>query len=539
MENEGILLSDLALEHQNEYNYPIVLAIVDGKLQELNKRVEPDSDIKFVTTNSNVGILTYKRSVSLMMISAIYDVVDETKLEDVRVLYSICKGYYCELKGDVIVNEEFITKVKNRMQEIVKLDLPFNKKSVNVDEGIELFRKLGLKDKERLFKYRRVSKVNIYDTNGYEDYYYGYMVPSTGYLKYFDLVLYDKGFVLMLPTSSDPKTIPEFNPPKKLFNIMKESTKWGEMLDCDTVGALNDKIANGDIAELMLVQEALQEKKIAQIAEMIAEQKKKIVLIAGPSSSGKTTFSHRLSVQLRALGLNPHPIACDDYFVEREETPRDENGQYDFESIDAVDVELFNDHMNRLLRGEEVELPTFNFVLGCKEYKGNYKKLGPNDILVIEGIHGLNDKLTYSLPHDSKFKIYISALTSLNIDEHNRIPTTDGRLIRRIIRDARTRGASATKTISMWDSVRRGEDKNIFPFQEDADVMFNSALIYELAVMKPYVESLLFSVDKASPEYIEAKRLLKFMDYFLTISSEEIPTNSILREFVGGSCFKV
>lgn len=539
MVEDGILLADLAREHQNEYNYPIVLAMVDGRLRELSKYADSDSKIDFITTNSNVGILTYKRSVTLMMLSAIYDIVDETMIEDVRILYSICQGYYCEIKGNITVDDEFLSKVKARMNEIVKLDLPFNKKSLNVDDGIELFRKLGLKDKERLFKYRRVSKVNIYDTNGYEDYYYGYMVPSTGYLKYFDLVPYEKGFVLMMPTSADPKKIPEFNPPKKLFNVLREATEWGEMLDCGTVGALNDKISNGDVAELMLVQEALQEKEISKIAERIASEGKRIVLIAGPSSSGKTTFSHRLSIQLRALGFNPHPIAVDDWFVEREQTPRDENGKYDFECIEAVDVELFNKHMNQLLNGETVELPTFNFVLGTKEYKGNYKTLGKNDILVIEGIHGLNDKLTHSLPNDSKFKIYISALTTLNIDEHNRIPTTDGRLIRRIIRDARTRGASAAKTISMWDSVRRGEEKNIFPYQEEADVMFNSALIYELAVLKPYVESLLFGIDKSAPEYVEAKRLLKFMDYFLTISSEDIPKNSILREFVGGSCFKV
>lgn len=540
MESNDILLSDLAIKYQNEYDYPIVLAMVNGKLQELNNYVDKESDVEFITTNSYIGSQTYKRSVTHMMISAIYDVADETELEDVRVLYSICKGYYCEIKGNVSVDDEFVEKVKKRMKEIVKLDLPFNKKSVNVDEGIDLFSKLGLKDKERLFKYRRVSRVNIYDANGYEDYYYGYMVPSTGYLKYFDIVRYDSGFVLMMPTSENPHEIPPFNPPKKLFNILKESTRWGEMLDVGTVGALNDHIAKGNASELMLVQEALQEKKIAEIAEKIAAAKdKKFIMIAGPSSSGKTTFSHRLSVQLRALGLNPHPIAVDDYFVEREETPLDKNGKYNFECIEAVDIELFNKQMNQLLAGETVELPTFNFKIGKKEYKGNIKTLGPNDILVIEGIHALNDRLSYSLPKESKYKIYISALTTLNVDEHNRIPTTDARLVRRIVRDARTRGSNATKTISMWESVKRGEEENIFPFQEEADAMFNSALIYELAVLKPYAESLLFAVDKSAPEYVEAKRLLKFLDYFLTISSEDIPKNSILREFVGGSCFKV
>ncbi|MCR5518003.1 MAG: nucleoside kinase [Lachnospiraceae bacterium] len=539
MEQE-ILLSELANQHQSEYEYPIILAMVDGKLMELNKKVSDYINISFITTNDYIGLQTYKRSVTLLMLSAVYDIADETKLEDVRVMYSICNGYYCEIKGDVVVDDEFIAKVKDRMKELVKLDLPINKKTVGLDEGISLFSRLGFKDKERLFQYRRVSSVNVYDVNGYEDYYYGYMVPSTGYLKVFDLIKYQDGFMLMMPTQKKPLEIPEFNSPVKLFNILKESTRWGEMLDVSTVGALNDKISKGDIGELMLVQEALQEKKIAEIANMIAERKdNKFVMIAGPSSSGKTTFSHRLSVQLKAIGLNPHPIACDDYFVERNETPRDENGKMDFECLGAVDVELFNSQMSKLLAGERVELPTFNFKTGSKEFRGNYKQLGKNDILVIEGIHCLNDKLSYSLPSDSKFRIFISPLSTLNIDEHNRIPTTDNRLIRRIIRDARTRGNDARRTIGMWDSVMRGEETNIYPFQENADVRFNSSLIYELAVLKPYAERLLFAVDKDCPEYAETKRLLKFLDYFITINSENIPHNSILREFVGGSCFNV
>ena len=366
------------------------------------------------------------------------------------------------------------------------------------------------------------------------------MVPSAGYLKYFKLFLYDEGFVIQMPEQSAPKVVPPFEPQNKLFQVLKESTKWGDMQGIETVGALNDKITKSDVHETVLVQEALQEKKIAEIAAQIAKRPElKFILIAGPSSSGKTTFSHRLSVQLRANGLVPHPIAVDNYFVEREENPRDETGAYDYECLEAVDVKLFNQQLQDLLAGKEVVIPNFNFVTGHKEYGTKTKKLGPNDVLVIEGIHCLNPKLTEHLPDENKFRIYISALTQLNIDEHNRIPTTDGRLLRRIVRDARTRGASAQKTINMWPSVRRGEERNIFPYQEEADVMFNSALIYELAVLKIYVEPLLFGISPDVPEYQEAKRLLKFLDYFVGIGSENVPTNSLLREFIGGGCFHV
>lgn len=423
---------------------------------------------------------------------------------------------------------------------MVEMDMPINKRTIHTDEAIALFGQHGMYDKERLFKYRRVSKVNIYSMNEFEDYYYGYMVPSAGYLRYFKLYLYDEGFVLQMPEQSAPKIVPPFMPQNKLFHVLQESTKWGDMQGIETVGALNDKITKSDVHQVVLVQEALQEKKIAEIATRIAARPElKFILIAGPSSSGKTTFSHRLSVQLRANGLTPHPIAVDNYFVEREDTPKDETGAYDYECLKAVDVELFNRQLQELLAGEEVVIPTFNFVTGHKEYGIQTKKLGPNDVLVIEGIHCLNPELTFSLPDQNKFKIYISALTQLNIDEHNRIPTTDGRLLRRIVRDARTRGASAQKTIRMWSSVRRGEERNIFPYQEEADVMFNSALIYELAVLKIYVEPLLFGIDKNCPEYLEAKRLLKFLDYFVGIGSDNVPTNSLLREFIGGGCFHV
>lgn len=366
------------------------------------------------------------------------------------------------------------------------------------------------------------------------------MASSTGMLGVFDIFLYDEGIVLQLPVKNAPLEVPEFNPQTKLFNVLKESTSWAKMLGMSTVGELNDHITNGDMTSFMLTQEALQEQKIVEIVDEIKKRPHtKFVMIAGPSSSGKTTFSHRLSIQLMANGYKPHPIAVDNYFVEREQTPLDENGDYNYEDLHAVDIELFNKHMSQLLNGEKVEMPEFNFKFGRKEYNGNFLQLGEEDVLVIEGIHCLNDELSYSLPIDSKFKIYISALTQLNVDEHNRVSTTDGRLLRRLARDYRTRGASAKKTLSMWESVRRGEEKNIFPFQEQADVMFNSAMPYEPCVLKPFVEPILFQVTESDPEYQEANRLLKFLNYFLSCGYENVPIDSILREFVGGGCFKV
>ncbi len=536
----GKQLLELAKYAKKDYEHDIILAKVNGKLTELFKEVPDDAHVEFVTTDTVIGNLTYKRSVCMLMLSALHDVVPEGKIKKVCVDYSLSKGYYCVIEGDVQVTEEFLLEVKLKMLELISLDLPIKKRSMNTEKAMELFKKYGMYDKVKLFKYRRVSRVNIYELNGYEDYHYGYMAPSTGMLDTFDLYLYDGGFVLQLPTKEEPDMVPEFNPPKKLFQVLKESTRWGNMLNVDTVGALNDVIASGNITELILVQEALQEKKIADIAADIASKPgKKFIMIAGPTSSGKTTFSHRLAVQLKAHGLKPHTIEVDNYFVEREDTPKDENGNYNFECIDAIDIKLFNQQMMALLDGKTVELPTFNFKIGKKEFKGNMLTMGKDDILVIEGIHCLNDKLSESIPRENKYKIYISALTQLNIDEHNRIPTTDGRLIRRMVRDARTRGASAARTLGMWESVRRGEEENIFPYQEEADAMFNSALIYELAVLKQEAEPLLFGINKDEPEYYEAKRLLKFLDYFLGINSEDIPKNSIIREFIGGSIFRV
>ena len=535
----GTTFEKLAAPYQSEEE-TIILAQLDNKLYELQKELPKGGEVIFLNTTSKIGGQTYKRSVTLLLLKAIYDVYGREKINEVKVLFPIKEGYYCTISGDVQMDETFLTSVKGRMQELVEANLPIKKQTINADEAIERFHQYGMYDKERLFHYRRASKVNIYSIGSFEDYYYGYMASNTGILKYFDLFLYDDGFVLELPSRKTPHQIVRSVVEKKLFSIQKESTSWGDMLGTDNVGALNDCVAKGGAGDLILVQEALIEKKIAEIAEEISSRpSKKLVMIAGPSSSGKTTFSHRLSIQLRAHGLKPHPIGIDDYYVNRDQTPRDANGDYNFECLEAIDVEQFNKDMNRLLAGETVEIPSYNFKLGKREYKGNFKTLGKDDILVIEGIHGLNDKLSHSLPKESKFKIYISALTQLNIDEHNRISTTDGRLIRRMVRDARTRGTDAKGTIARWPSVRRGEEENIFPYQEEADVMFNSAHIYELAVLKQYAEPLLFGIRKDEPEYIEAKRLLKFLEYFVPISSENIPINSIMREFVGGGCFNL
>ena len=536
---EGTTWMEVAREHQKEYEYDILLVRVNGKLQELHKQVK-DCELSFVTAKDKPGMSAYQRSASLMMLKAFYSVAGAGNVEKLMIDFSIGRGFFVEARGNFVLNQEFLDAVKAKMREYVERKIPIMKRSVSTDDAIELFEKLGMYDKARLFRYRMVSRVNIYSIDGFEDYYYGYMVQNTGYIKHFDLIPYHYGFVMVMPDRKTPDVLHRFTPSDKLFATLSESTEWGRRMDLETVGALNDRIAKGDMSHLILIQEALQEKKIAEIAAQIAARKNaRFVMIAGPSSSGKTTFSHRLSVQLEAIGLKPHPIAVDNYFVTRVDSPRDEHGNYNYEILECLDVELFNRDMTGLLEGKQVELPYYNFKKGVREYKGNFLQLGEGDILVIEGIHCLNDRLSYTLPADSKFKIYISALTQLNIDEHNRIPTTDGRLLRRMVRDARTRGSSARETIRMWPSVRRGEEENIFPFQEEADAMFNSALVYELAVLKQYAQPLLFAIPKDSEEWLEAKRLLKFLDYFIGVSSEDIPKNSILREFIGGSCLNV
>ena len=537
---QGATYAERAKDYKEKVDGDIILVTVNGKLCELHKKIADGSKVEFVTTKDSVGNDTYVRGAIFLMLKAFYNVLGKDKIKKISVEHTLGKAVYCDYEGKEALSNELLNKVKQEMRELADADLPILKKSAPTSEAIKMFRDLGMHDKEKLFKYRSASSTNYYELDGFKDYFYGYMPASTGILKVFDLMLYADGFLLLLPDVSDPTTVADYEDRPLLFKTQHEANEWGKVMGLETVGDLNEQICNGNIEDMILVQEALQEKRIGDIAEQIKSRGGvKFVMIAGPSSSGKTSFSHRLSIQLRTLGLRPHPVALDNYFKNREDTPKDENGNYNFECLEAIDVEGFNKDMLALLKGETVQMPTFNFKIGRREYKGNTLKLEDGDILVLEGIHGLNDALSYSLPKESKFKIYISALTQLNIDEHNRIPTTTTRLIRRIVRDARTRGTSAQGTIAMWYSVRRGEDENIFPFQEQADCMFNSALVYELAVLKQYVEPLLFGIKEDDPEYLEANKLLKFLKYFLGISSEGIPHNSIVREFVGGSVFPV
>ena len=538
--HDGVTFAEVAKNFQHKYRYPIVLGSINGNVRELFRVVKADSEIKFITIKDSLGHKAYARSAIMILLKSFEDVLGRDNIECMKVEFVIANGYYITYKGSKVIDDEVIAKAKARMKELVELDVPFEKTKISLHEAIADFKERKMKDKESLFKYRRYSTINIYSLEDYKDYYYGFMVPSAGYIKWMDVIPYDEGLMMVVPYANEPDVLKPFEERKNLYRTLKKTTDWNEKIGVSTVGELNDLVCSGGINDMILVQEALQERRIGEIAEDIVRRGGvKFVMIAGPSSSGKTTFSHRLSVELRTYGLKPHPIPVDDYFVNREDTPKDENGEYNFECLEAIDVEQFNKDMSALLRGERVELPTFNFKAGKREYKGNYKQLGPDDILVIEGIHGLNDKMSYSLPGESKYKIYISALTSINIDEHNRIPTTDGRLLRRMVRDARTRGTSAKNTIKMWPSVRKGEEENIFPFQENADAMFNSILIYELAAFKTYAEPLLFEIGKDEPEYPEAKRLLKFLEYFVGIDPKVVPANSICREFIGGSYFNV
>ena len=525
---KGTKFADIAKEYQKEYKDDIVLVSLDNRLSELFKPAEKGGNLSFVTTGDTAGRKAYRRSVTLMMQKAVHHILGNDNSR-VRVCHCISQAYYCELVNYGKPGEKFVEALKEEMRRMVEKEIPIMKDTLTTDDAVKLFHDLGMTDKERLFRYRRSSRVNIYSLDNYIDYFYGFMVPNTSYLKYFDVQIYGNGFVLMFP-NENTKEVADFTPSAKHFETLKESSKWGQTMGIGTVGALNDAIASGRMQEIIMVQEALMEQRIGQLANQIKNAgSKKFVMIAGPSSSGKTTFSHRLSIQLSALGLKPHPLSLDNYYIDRTLCPRDAEGNFDFECLEALDVQKFNLDMCDLLAGKTVDMPTFNFKTGKREYKDRLMTLGDNDILVIEGIHGLNDKLSHTLPSESKFKIFISALTQINIDEHNYLPTTDGRLIRRIVRDARTRNTTAEETIAMWRSVRRGEEKYIFPFQESADVMFNSGLIYELAVLKAYAEPLLFHIDKDSKEYIEAKRLLKFLDYLLPVPSEDIAKNSIIR----------
>lgn len=537
---EGTTLADLAKNYQKLFITPIVLAVVNNKLSELRSTIKNKSQIEFLDELDKDGVRTYQRSLTFVLIKAVHDVLGHEKHVKVIVQFSINNGFYCEIQPRDLLNESSLIAIKTRMNEMIEASIPFEKVTVKTDEAIRIFANQHMEEKVSLFKYRRVSNVNLYKLDGLYDYFYGYMVPDTSYLKQFELHLHSEGLVLQFFDPKNPEEVTKFDPDKMLFDTLKRSTDWAHLMALDNVADLDDCISKGEMHEMILVQEALMEKRVGKIADHIMEdiEHKKFVFIAGPSSSGKTTFAHRLSVQLRAQGMKPRPISVDNYFVQRDLTPVDSDGNFDFECLEALDVEMFNEHMSTLLAGGSVDMPKFDFVKGEQVYSNNFLTLGEKDILVVEGIHGLNPKLSHSIPEENKFKVYISALTQLNIDNHNRVPTTDARLLRRIVRDNQYRGTSAQKTISMWPSVRRGEELHIFPFQEEAEVMFNSALIYELSVLKQYAEPLLFNVPKESSEYLEAKRLIKFLDYFLGITSESIPNNSLIREFIGGSSFR-
>lgn len=532
----GTTLEGIAKGFSHYYASEIVAAMVDNDLRELTFSPRDGSVVEFLDMSTEDGMRIYRRSASFILIRAAREVLPGCR---VTIEHTLGNGLYGEIHWERPLRQEDIDKIEGRMWEIVRADIPFEKKTLSVEEAIELFRRDGQEDKVRIFKYRQDPMVNIYSCGWFHDYFYGYMVPSSGYVKRFRLRLYLPGFILEFPRKENPLVIPEYVESAKLASIYFEAEKWGQVLGVRDIPALNEITESGRAGEVVRVSEAFHEKKIARIADMIAENRDRlrIILIAGPSSSGKTTFAQRLLVELMVNGLRPITISLDDYFVEREKTPLDESGKPDFESIEAIDIPLFNDHLIRLIQGDEVELPVFDFLEGKRKFNGRKLRIGPDQPIIIEGIHGLNDRLTNLVPKSRKFKIYVSALTQLNLDDHNRIPTTDVRLLRRIVRDNQFRGHKAEDTFRLWPSVRAGEEKNIFPFQEEADIMFNSALAYELAVLKNYAKPLLEGIDERSPVFSEAKRLLKFLNYIVPMDADIVPMNSILREFIGGSCF--
>lgn len=514
---------------------PIVLVRVNGKLCELSTVLEADGSIEFIDISSKLGMMCYMRTLQFVLIKATEELFKDSKI---TIEHSLSKGLFGEIQKSPKLGIDDIYLIKEKMKDIIEQDIRITKSIYDRKDAIEQFKAKGMEDKVKLLQFVTQESLTIYELDGSIDYFYGPMAYSTGILKYFDLIYYDPGFILRFPTIDKPTEIPRFEEHRKLAKIFYEAEKWGNILGVEDVGSLNEIIKEGDIVTLIRVAEALHEKKIAYIADHIQEKRAvKLVLIAGPSSSGKTTFSKRLGIQLRVNGLVPIPISLDDYFVNRDATPKDEFGDYDFESIYALDLHLFNEHLQILLSGKETELPTYNFKTGQREWNGYRMKLPENGVLIVEGIHGLNEKLTSAISHEQKFKIYISPLTQINLDDHNRIATTDVRMIRRIVRDYLSRGYGVEDTLKMWPSIRRGEDRNIFIFQEDADAMFNSALIYELAVLKKYALAELYKIQPNSSVYDEARRLINFLHYFKEVDKDFVPTNSLVREFTGGSCF--
>jgi uridine kinase len=488
-----------------------------------------------INFTSEEGAKIYSRTLQFIFIKVALDLFKDSQI---TIQHSISKGLFGEIHKESALNKDDVEKIKEEMKKVISRDSPINKIKMKREDAIKIFESYGMEDKVLLLKQVDFDIVNIYELEGRYDYFYGPMAPTTGVIKAFDLMYYDPGFILRRPNESDIYTLPEFVEQKKLTKIFRETEKWLNILGIGEVGSLNEKISNGELIDLIMISEALHEKKIAEIADKIFMRKEtKLVLIAGPSSSGKTTFANRLAIQLKVNGLMPIPISLDDYFVDRVNTPLDENGEYDFETIGSVDTKLFNEHLNLILQGEEVEIPSFNFLKGEREWLGKKIKLPQNGIVLLEGIHGLNPILTSAINDKFKFKIYISALTQLNLDNHNRISTVDVRRIRRIVRDNLSRGHKAEDTLKMWPKIKRGEQKNIFVYQEEADAMFNSTLVYELCVLKKYALEELEKIESDSPVYSEVKRLKSFLSFFKEIDKDLVPQNSILREFIGGSIF--
>ncbi|NLM51495.1 MAG: nucleoside kinase [Firmicutes bacterium] len=532
----GRSLLEISKEVQKHYSTPIVAAIINNKIKDLTYIPQEPSVVEFLDLGTKEGARIYQRSLTFLLIYATQQLFPDAQ---VTVEHSLGKGLYCEIKKNPALTEADVLAIEKKMHETVAADLPIEKKRIPLKEALNIYAAENFDDKIRLYKRWPDEEVTVFSLGNLTDSLHGYMVPRTGVLQRFALRYHPPGLVLRFPTEEDPFTIPPYIEQTKLFEIFRETEKWMEILGFTTVGALNDLIEAGQGPEIIRIAEALHEKKIAQIADAITSRKDeiRIILIAGPSSSGKTTFAQRLRIQLLVNGIRPYPISLDDYFVDRDKTPVDESNNPDFEHIEAIDLPLFNEHLMRLINGETVEIPTFNFNTGKREYRGNVLTLQPGQPLIIEGIHALNERLTEAIPRNQKYKIYISALTALNVDRHTRIHTTDTRLLRRIIRDHQFRGHNALETIRRWPSVRRGEERNIFRLQEEADIMFNSSLVYELAVLKDYAIPLLEKIPQSEPEYIAAKRLLLFLSSFVSLEAADVPSNSILREFIGDSCF--
>lgn len=518
-----------------DFSIPVVAAEVDTELRELTYPIQMDANVRPVNMSDSDGALIYRRSLNFLLEMAFADLFPKAKL---RIDHSISfGGYYCQVSGRAPLTDDELVELKTHMQNLIHADMPFERKEVPLQEAIEYFRSIGYEDKVHLLNYRRKAYLTLYRLGVRMDYHHGYMVPSTGYLKYFDLYAANGGFTLRYPRRHSPTQIEPITPYPQLLSAFRQYGDWLVHLGIDNVGLLNDAIRGGRVHEIVLVSEALHEQNVAEIARKIAVRKPQIVLIAGPTSSGKTTFSRRLTIQLLALGVSPYPLELDNYFLPRDETPRGEDGQPDFEALETLNLRLLAEHLEQLLAGRQVQLPQYNFEKGKAE-PGGVVQLRRGQPIIMEGIHGLDPKLLPRSLGGSGFKIYVSALTQLNLDRHNRVSTTDTRLLRRIVRDARERGYSAKDTISRWESVRRGEKKYIFPYQENADIMFNSALVYELSALLPLAEPLLRQVPHGIPEFIEAKRLLTFLEWFLPIEASLIPENSIVREFIGGSILR-